>query len=81
MDRHGDDYVIIGVPMGEPADIEQFINEREVETITHVVDADQPWALYDVKGSPTWMTITISGETAVRTGAMTASMFRGEWAE
>lgn len=79
---YGHLYTIIGLPLsdGDQA-VSDFIVDREVEGITHILGTDSLWSDYGALGTPSWMTITASGETKVGIGALTRSAIIGEWAD
>ena len=79
---YGDLYTIIGMPLsvGEQA-VNNFIVEREVTGVTHVLGTDSLWGQYGALGTPSWMTITASGETKVGVGALTRNVIIGEWVD
>lgn len=80
MKDYGHLYTIIGLPLdeGEQA-ISEFIVGRKVETIPHVLGTDRMWSDYGALGTPSWMTITASGETKVGIGSLTRETLIGEW--
>lgn len=80
MKDYGHLYTIIGLPLdeGEQATAE-FIVDRKVEGVTHVLGTDHLWGEYGALGTPSWMTITASGETKVGIGPLTREALIGDW--
>lgn len=80
MKDYGHLYTIIGLPLDEGQQaIGDFIVGRKVGGVTHVLGTDHLWAQYGALGTPSWMTITASGETKVGIGALTREAIIGEW--
>lgn len=77
---YGHLYTIIGLPLdeGEQA-ISEFIVGRKVDGITHVLGTDSLWGGYGALGTPSWMTITASGESKVGIGALNPGVIAGDW--
>lgn len=77
---HGDDFTIIGLPLSEGDQaVADFINGRNVDTITHVLGTDRLWGEYGARSLPSWMTITADGQTRSGGGSMPGSVLDGSW--
>ena len=76
-------YTIIGVPLtgGDPGAVGDFIDQRQVGSIVHLIDSDRLWSHFGVLGMPGWATITASGQTTARAGSLPRSVLDGDWVD
>lgn len=78
--EHQDLYTVIGMPVdkGDEA-VLNFIEEGEASALTHLRDTKVLWDELGITGTPSYVTITASGEIDIGIGAMPREVLEGDW--